>query len=120
AFDHKLQLWVAACLYWGFADTLRQLRGQPDPISAATFYERAAVLGTTLQVPPECWPTDLAAYHIYWERELAQIHIDPPVRAYLTAIAELKFLPSIISRCLGPLNRFLTTGFLPQQLREEM
>ena len=120
AFDRDLQLWVAACLYWGFADTWRQLRGEPDPASAAIFYERAAALGTTLQVSPERWPSDLAAYQAYWQQELARIHIDPPVRAYLTDIADLKFLPAVFSCTLGPLNRFITAGFLPPQVREQM
>ncbi|WP_150299414.1 oxygenase MpaB family protein [Pseudomonas profundi] len=120
AFNHDLQLWVAACLYWGFADTWRQLRGEPDPATAGSFYQRAAALGTTLQVPPERWPSDLAAYQTYWQQALARIHIDPPVRAYLTDIAELKFLPTVFSRSLGPLNRFITAGFLPPQVREEM
>lgn len=120
AFDQDLQLWVAACLYWGFADTWRLLRGQPDPASAALFYQRAATLGTTLQVPLQLWPSDLTAFEIYWQQELAGVRIDAPVRAYLTAVAELKFLPSLISRILGPLNRFLTSGFLPPQVREQM
>ncbi|WP_218572973.1 oxygenase MpaB family protein [Pseudomonas sp. gcc21] len=120
AFDHDLQLWVTACLYWGFADTWRQLRGEPDPVSASVFYQRAAALGTTLQVSPERWPTDLAAFQSYWQRELARLQIDPPVRAYLTDIAELKFLPRIVSFTLGPLNRFITAGFLPPQVREQM
>ncbi|WP_150304557.1 oxygenase MpaB family protein [Pseudomonas saliphila] len=119
-FDHDLQLWVAACLYWGFADTWRLLRGEPDPVSAGIFYQRAAALGTTLQVSPERWPSDLTAFQTYWQLELARIHIDPPVRAYLTDIAELKFLPAVFSLSLGPLNRFLTAGFLPPKVREEM
>lgn len=120
AFDPELQLWVAACLYWGFADTWRLLRGQPDPVLAATFYERAAALGTTLQVPAALWPADPAAFDTYWQQQLSRIQIDAPVRAYLTDIAELKFLPSVFSRGLGPFNRFVTAGFLPAPVREAM
>lgn len=120
AFDPDLQLWVAACLYWGFADTRQRLRGAPEPAQAAAFYERAAALGTTLQVRPERWPRDLVAYQAYWDQGLTQIRIDPPVRAYLTGIADLKFLPPLISWSLGPLNRFLTAGFLPPRVREAM
>lgn len=120
AFDHDLQLWVAACLYWGFADTWRLLHGEPEPATADSFYQRAAALGTTLQVSAERWPSDHAAFQLYWQRQLARIHIDPPVRAYLTDIAGLKFLPRVFSRILGPLNRFITAGFLPPQVREQM
>src|SRR5690606_28958854 len=120
AFDPDLQLWVAACLYWGFADTWRRLHGPADVTLAAGFYAHAASLGTTLQVRPGQWPTDLAAFERYWQAELAQVRIDAPVRAYLTAVAELKFLPRLISFSLGPLNRFITAGFLPPPVREAM
>ena len=120
AFDPDLQLWVAACLYWGFADTLRLLRGPPDPASAAILYARAATLGTTLQVPPERWPADLAAFQDYWQQALARVEIAPAVRTYLTDVADLKFMPWVISRSLGPLNRFITAGFLPPPVREQM
>src|SRR5690606_22987588 len=30
AFDRNLQLWVAACLYWGSVDVMRRLHGPTD------------------------------------------------------------------------------------------
>ena len=45
------------------------------------------VLGTTLQVPPEMWPPDRAAFDRYWQQQLDKVHIDDTVRDYLYPIA---------------------------------
>jgi uncharacterized protein (DUF2236 family) len=120
ALDPELQLWVAACLCFGVLDTWTRLRGRPDPAELEALYQRLATLGTTLQVRPGMWPADLAAFNTYWEQGLARIHIDDAVRAYLTQLADLKFLHPALSRTLGPFHRFVATGFLPPKLREEM
>ena len=44
-------------------------------------------LATTLQVPPEMWPADRAAFDRYWQESLAKVHIDDAVRDYLYPIA---------------------------------
>ncbi len=68
AFDPRLQLWVAACLYRGVADMHALLHGPIDDAAADAVYR------------------------------------DPPP----------------VSAALGPVNRFLTTGFLPPPFREQM
>lgn len=120
AFDPELQLWVAACLYYGFIDTWSKLYGPPSHAMAEELYQRLITLGTTLQVRPDMWPADLAAYDAYWQREVEKIHIDDEVRSYLAALTDLKFLHPVLRRTFGPLNRFLTVGFLPPRFREEM
>lgn len=120
AFDPELQLWVAACLYWGYTDLLEKLRGPLSRAQQEEFYQLAQPLGTTLQVRPEMWPEDLAAFEQYWQQTLPRLSIDPKVRAMLTDIADLKFLPPLVSVLLGPFNRFVTTGFLPAEVREQM
>ncbi|MGW7533431.1 oxygenase MpaB family protein [Amycolatopsis sp. NPDC054798] len=114
AFDRELQLWVAACLCHGVEDVHRVFLGRPAPES---WYAEAAVLGTTLQVRPEDWPDDFAAY---WADGLAKVDIDDRLREYLTAIANLEFLPRPFSLLFGRFHRFVTTGFLPEVFREQM
>lgn len=119
AFDEDLQLWVAACLYKGFEDTYT-LFGKPmDGETAEAIYQSSAAFGTTLQVRQESWPADRAAFADYWEKSLDRVDIDDRVRAYLTDLVDLRFLPGF-TRPFAPLHRFVTTGFLPPRFREEM
>lgn len=120
AFDPDLQLWVAACLYRGFEDVYHVFVGPLDPGELDAIYRAAAPLGTTLQVKPEMWPADRAAFQEYWERSLGKVSIDDTVRDYLHGIATLRFLPRPLSVLFGPFNLFVTTGFLPQEFREQM
>jgi uncharacterized protein (DUF2236 family) len=120
AFDPDLQLWVAACLYRGLVDTQQFLHGEA-PVDLAEFMLREAErLGTTLQVKPEMWPTDQAAFDEYWERSLDQVSIDDTVRRYLTNLLRMDYLPRPITRLFGPFSTFVSTGFLPQRFRDEM
>jgi uncharacterized protein (DUF2236 family) len=120
AFDQDLQLWVAACLYRGFADTHRMFLGQLAPAEAEALYQGCARLGTTLQLRPERWPADLAAFEEYWTRELANVRIDDTVREHLDQIARLRYLPRPLSVLFGPMHRFIATGYLPSLFREQM
>ncbi|HEY3464013.1 MAG TPA: oxygenase MpaB family protein [Amycolatopsis sp.] len=116
AFDTDLQLWVAACLYKGFEDVyLAFVGGDPE-----RFYGEAAALGTTLQVHPEMWPADRAAFEEYWAAGLAEVGIDDTVRRYLTDIVDLRFVHPVLAAPARRFHRFVTTGFLPQRFRDEM
>ncbi|GAB2791668.1 oxygenase MpaB family protein [Amycolatopsis magusensis] len=119
AFDEDLQLWVAACLYKGFEDTYTVFGEPLDDESADALYRGAATFGTTLQVRPGSWPADRAAFTEYWEKSLDRVDIDDRIRAYLTDLVELRFLPRF-ARVFAPYHRFVTTGFLPRRFREEM
>lgn len=120
AFDPDLQLWVAACLYRGFLDTLTLLGREFDEPTAAAFHRFSARLGTTLQVPAERWPADLVTFWQYWDEKVAELEIDEPTRAYLRRIADLSFLPRIVSLPLGRLSEFVTRGLLPTPFRAAM
>lgn len=121
AFDPRLQLWVAACLYKGFEDSYEALAGEPIPPSRREdVYAESTPLGTTLQVPVEKWPADRQAFEEYWQRELDKVDIDLPVRDMLLSIAELRFLPRAFGVLFGRFNRFVTTGFLPRTFREQL
>jgi uncharacterized protein (DUF2236 family) len=66
------------------------------------------------------WPADRAAFERYWDAALAEVRIDPPVRLYLDRRMGLEYLPRPLSTAFGPVNRFLTAGFLPPPFRAQM
>jgi uncharacterized protein (DUF2236 family) len=120
AFDPKLQLWVAACLYRYYVDMHEFLYGPLDDVAADAVYDDAKRLGTTLQVRSGTWPADRVAFDEYWKRSLDQVRIDAPVREHLRGVAALAFLPAPLRLLAGPFNLFATTGFLPAEFRELM
>ncbi|MBF6166376.1 DUF2236 domain-containing protein [Streptomyces gardneri] len=121
AFDPELQLWVAACLYRGTIDSLTYLYGRVDDDLADELYCEASRFGTTLQMRPELWPRDRAAFAEYWESKLAGIAMDDEVRAYLLdQVVDLGPYRRIERMAFRRINRFFTTGFLPQRFREEL
>jgi uncharacterized protein (DUF2236 family) len=77
AFDPRLQLWVAACLYRYYVDQHEFLYGPLDDDSADAVYQDAKKLGTTLQVRDDMWPADRAAFDEFWKRSLDDLRIDP-------------------------------------------
>ncbi|WP_405134898.1 oxygenase MpaB family protein [Nocardia sp. NBC_01388] len=120
AFDPRLQLWVAACLYWGAQDLYERMHGEMKPADADAFYRYSARLGTTLQMRPEMWPADRPAFERYWTENLAGTVIDPKIRAYFEDLIDLKMMPAPVQLAFGGIHRFFVTGLLPQHLRDEM
>jgi uncharacterized protein (DUF2236 family) len=124
AFDKDLQMWVAACLYKGGVDVYRTFIGEMDDETADRHYAQGMSLGTTLQVTPEMWPADRAAFDKYWQDSLEKIHIDDAIREYLYPIAASRIpgarLPARLQQASDNVNLLITTGFLPQRFREEM
>jgi uncharacterized protein (DUF2236 family) len=124
AFDVDLQLWVGACLYKGGVDIYRIFIGELDGEDADRHYREGMALGTTLQVPPELWPADRAAFDRYWQESLAKVHIDGTVREYLFPIAAGRIrgvtLPRPLQHLSDDFSLLITTGFLPQRFRDEM
>lgn len=120
AFDPELQLWVASCLYYGSVDLYERLYGPMPEALADWFYGFAARFGTTLQVRPAAWPADRHEFGRYWNATLAQTSIDAPVRQYLhEAVVTRRALPRVL-RGSPRFNQWITTGFLPPQLRAQM
>ncbi|WP_067863791.1 oxygenase MpaB family protein [Nocardia shimofusensis] len=120
AFDRRLQLWVAACLYWGARDLHERMHGPMHAAEADAFYRNAERLGTTLQVHPGQWPADREAFDAYWREHLATTRIDPPVREFFWDLVNLKMFPLPVQLTLAPLHRWVTAGLLPERLREQM
>ncbi|KXT57275.1 hypothetical protein Y710_09225 [Gordonia sp. QH-12] len=118
AFDPELQLWVAACLYRGWEDTQRFF-GDPSKITEDA-YRQGAVMGTTLQMPPEMWPATRADFEAYWNETVEGIEIDDTIRDYLLKIVRMEFLPRPVSLMAGWWSEAMTLGFLPPEFREKM
>ena len=121
AFDPELQLWVAACIYKGVVDSVTYLFGPLSDEDADELYRESARFGTTLQMRPEIWPADRAAFAQYWDRRSAEISLDDEVKAYLLGqVIDLGPYGRIERLAFRRVNRFFTTGFLPQRFREEL
>jgi uncharacterized protein (DUF2236 family) len=120
AFDPRLQLWVAACLYRYYIDQHELLYGPLDDEAADAVYRDARKLGTTLQVRADMWPPNRIAFDEFWKRSLDELRIDPPVRDHLHGVAAMAFLPAPLRLLAGRFNLFATTGFLPDEFRTHM
>lgn len=121
AFDPELQLWVAACLYVGFRDSIDLLYGPRDDEFADQLYRDSIWLGTTLQVRPEMWPADRAAFAEYWTAKLPELSVDDTVRRYLVdEVIDQAPLPAALRAVFTPLSRFFTIGYLPDEFRAEL
>lgn len=116
ATDRNLQLWVAACLYRAFEDTWGLLTGRPGMRLPDPVYRECAALGTTLQVRPEQWPADRAAFEDYWTEGLRAVAIEPAMRAYFERLMNREYLGRA-GRIGLPRSRWFTTGFLHEPFR---
>lgn len=116
AFSPELQLWVAATLY-DSAITMHELvYGALDPLVADRIYQEYARLGTALQVPPELWPADRAAFARYWAKALTELTTDATTRALAHELLHSRVLPLGLRLAL-PLGRLVTAGLLPPTVR---
>lgn len=124
ALDPELQLWVAACLYKGGVDVRRVFIGEMDDETADQHYRDSMALGTMLQMRPEMWPADRAAFDKYWDEQLDEIHIDDTIRDFLYPIAAARIgafrMPWPVQDFNEGVALLITTGFLPQRFRDEM
>src|SRR3954454_17544413 len=91
AFDPKLQLWVAACIYVGFSVWLELAQGLLTEGQRGPFSSRCARTGTTLQVPEDMWPADRGAFSAYWWQAMREIEMDDVTRGYLSDLANIRF-----------------------------
>ncbi|KAA1419308.1 DUF2236 domain-containing protein [Nocardioides humilatus] len=119
AFDRDLQLWVAACLYYGFADTYERLHGPMEEELAEAIYQQLAIFGTTLQMPRDLWPATRADFKDFFQSRLANADIDDATKAYCRMLIRFEMTPRWIRPATLPLT-FMNTGYTPWQLRERL
>ena len=82
AYDPELQLWVAATLYETMMRLHDQVFGALTEEDAENVYQEFSKVATALQVPPESWPEDLAAFAEYWDRMLGELRPTEATRAW--------------------------------------
>lgn len=116
AFDPDLQLWVAATLYRGALDMHALFVGPAPSDAAESLYRQAWAFGRTLQVRDDQWPADVAAFDRWWQERRAGLSVDPEVRDYFQAVLRGGRTPWFLRGAL-PLQRFVTRGLLPPDLR---
>ncbi len=117
AFDPKLQLWIAAVMFHGGRDIYERFFGPLAPAGTERMYRDFAVYGTSLQVPAEMWPADLAAFGDYWNGVVTGLVVDEKVRNYAQALLRGGSASRPV-RAGMPLNRFLTLGLLDPRIRD--
>ncbi len=120
AFNRDLQLWVAACLFVGFEDSYQLLNGALPANHAESFYQSAAVLATSLQVPRDMWPATRVDFDEYWIRACAELSLDETVHAYVDDLLHLRMINLPMRLVFGRLLQFLTAGYLAPYFREQM
>src|SRR5262249_30651603 len=98
--------------------------GEIPEEDAERLYREGMSIGTTLQVPPEMWPADRAAFDKYWQESLEKVHIDDTIRKYLYPIAVSRVrgvrLPRLLQQPMENFTLLIPAGFLPQRFRDEM
>ncbi|MEO6533536.1 MAG: oxygenase MpaB family protein [Pseudolysinimonas sp.] len=117
ATDVHRQLWVAATLHQVGVSAHEQLVGPLAPDVADQIYVASARLGTMLQLPPDAWPADRAAFADYWTDAVAGLEIGDDARGIARDLLRNRAIPWW-TRPAMPLVRVVTSGLLPQSVRE--
>ncbi|MDL9935434.1 oxygenase MpaB family protein [Gordonia sp. ABSL1-1] len=120
AMNRDLQLWVAACLYFGWEDIYQRVHGPLTGLDRERFYQQGKVCGTTLQMPAELWPADRDAFDEYWHTQTAQLRIDAEIRDFVLGVANFDYAPKVVRQRFGPVKYRRTIGYLPQPFRDAL
>ncbi|MEE3852223.1 oxygenase MpaB family protein [Gordonia sp. LSe1-13] len=125
--DSRLQLWVAVCLTKYFIDQYELLYGPLSPAEKERVVADSRWLGTTLNVTADQWPASYAALQTYWDDQIHDMSIDPPVRELLQQLSDLSFLEqrmgaagALVHRYLGRQTKYLIKAGLPPEFRDMM
>ena len=118
ATDAPLQLWVAATLYDTAMLVHERLIGTLSEADLDRVYADYAAIGTALQVPPELWPADRAAFAEYWQSQLSGLRVDATTLSVAESLLYTRTGPLWL-RLSMPLARLVTAGLLPPRIRNQ-
>jgi uncharacterized protein (DUF2236 family) len=116
--DPDLQLWVAATLYKSALQIYELTLGPMSSAMQEEFCREGAVYSTLLGCPAELWPSSVAEFEEYWDRAFAELVISDEAKRICHDLLYSRAIPWVL-RPLLPVNRLITTGLLPERLREE-
>ena len=118
ALDPDLQLWVAATLYMNARHLYEMMFGPMPAAMREEFCRECALFGTLLGCPEDMWPSSVAEFEKYWDHELAALVVSEEAKRICRDVFYNRALPLIL-RPLQPVNRFVSTGLLPEHMRDE-
>jgi uncharacterized protein (DUF2236 family) len=116
--DPELQLWVAATLYQSAVQVYGMTLGPMPPAMQEEYCRECALSATLLGCPADMWPSSVAEFDAYWERELATLEISDEAKQICHDLLYSRAVPWYLLPLL-PVNRLITTGLLPERIREE-
>jgi uncharacterized protein (DUF2236 family) len=117
AVDPELQLWVAATLYDTAVTVHQSVFGTMADVDADAVYRDYAVVGTALQMRPEQWPADRAAFTAFWDGSLSSLAVTDDTRRVARELLHSRAIPWWL-RAGMPLARLVTAGLLTSELRD--
>jgi uncharacterized protein (DUF2236 family) len=116
--DPDLQLWVNATLYHTGIRLYGDMFGPMGDRDADECYAQYAVLATSIGCPAGVWPPDRPAFAEYWAHMVATIEVNDAGRRICQELLHPAKPPLL--RALGPANRFVTVGLLPERIRGQL
>jgi uncharacterized protein (DUF2236 family) len=117
AFDPDLQLWVASTLAEVGLQMWEKVFGALDEVTVEHLYREGQIYGNALQVKPEMWPSDRAAFEEYWARTEAEFRSDEQIRRYARALLSTRDAKWFVKPVI-PLTSLVTRGNLSPRARE--
>lgn len=115
--DPDLQVWVNATLIDAALFVYEKILGSPSGDLSGRYVEQAALVADVLGCPPGAQPADLAAFRAYMDRMTGSLEASDTGREVAHAVLHARGLwwlwPGLA------LNRFITTGLVPEPLRSQ-
>ncbi|GAA2453117.1 oxygenase MpaB family protein [Actinomadura vinacea] len=115
--DPDLQVWVNATLIDAALHVYERVLGSPSGDLAAAYVDQARCVADVLGCPPGAQPADIAAFRRYMDEMISTLEVTDTGREVMRAVLWSRKL-----RWMAPalwVNRFVTTGMLPEPIREQ-
>jgi uncharacterized protein (DUF2236 family) len=115
--DERLQLWVAATLYFVGLEIYEKFFPKLNEKRADDVYEEYSILATALRVRPELWPSDRIAFKRYWDKTIEDLQISEDAKSLCQDLLHNRNAPLWMRACLSVV-RVLTAEWMPSRLRD--
>ncbi|MEW2360120.1 oxygenase MpaB family protein [Spirillospora sp. NPDC029432] len=115
--DPDLQVWVNATLIDAALFVYERVLGSPSGDRAAAYIDQARYVADVLGCPPGAQPEDIDAFRRYMDGMIGSLEVTDAGREVMREVLWARKL-----RWMAPalwLNRFVTTGLLPERIRDQ-